>query len=104
MEAKQYTMIWAIVNKGYADAVMAAARSAGARGGTIINARGTGNLDIQKVLGFVIEPEKDVVLIITEESNSTEILRAINIQAGLTRDARGIAFAIPVDDVAGGSV
>lgn len=104
MGTQKYTMIWAIVNKGYADAVMAAARSAGARGGTIINARGTGNLDIQKVLGFVIEPEKDVVLIITEQSNANGILQAINIQAGLTRDARGIAFAIPVDEVAGGSV
>ncbi|HIU83123.1 MAG TPA: P-II family nitrogen regulator [Candidatus Faecicola pullistercoris] len=104
MNNEKYAMIWAIVNKGYADTVMSAARSAGAKGGTIVNARGTGDKDAEKVLGFVIEPEKDLVLIIAERSLQTEILKQINSAAGLSQDGKGIVFALPVDDVVGGSV
>ena len=42
MSASTHELISVIVNSGYADDVMAAARKVGAKGGTIINARGTG--------------------------------------------------------------
>ena len=58
-----YEMINVIVNKGYAEDAMAAARKAGAGGGTIINARGTAKEGDAKFLGIEIVPEKEMLLI-----------------------------------------
>ena len=38
-------VIFCIVNSGYSEAVMEAAKEVGARGGTVLNARGTASLD-----------------------------------------------------------
>jgi hypothetical protein len=96
-----FSLILAVVDRGFAAPVMAAARSAGARGGTIINARGTGNLDIEKFLGFVIEPEKEIILILTKKELRHEIMKAIYKTGGLATEGHGFAVALPVEEVAG---
>lgn len=98
---KEYVAIFAIVNSGFTDLVMDAARANGARGGTIINARGTGNKEIEKFFGVVITPEKEIVMILVPESISDAIITAINKQAGIDTKGQGIIFSLPVDDVAG---
>ena len=40
MKTENHEVIFAIVNSGYAEEAMAIAREQGARGGTILNARG----------------------------------------------------------------
>ena len=52
----KYVAIVCIVNLGFTDLVMSAAKAAGARGGTILNARGTGNKDIEKYFGVTVTP------------------------------------------------
>ena len=98
---KEYCMITAIVKKGFYEAAMSAARSAGARGGTVLNARGTGTAETTHFLGVAIEPEKEILLILTETSQRDEIMKAINRAVGLNTPGNGIAIALPVEDVAG---
>ena len=70
-------MITVIVNKGYADDVMFAARKAGATGGTVINARGTAREDDAKFFGVHIVPEKDMLVIVVEHDKKEAVLSAI---------------------------
>ena len=100
-EKSEYLGIYAIVNNGYTDLVMDAARSAGAKGGTIISARGTGNKEIEKFFGVVITPEKEIVLIIVKRELCDQVLSAINKEAGIYSKGQGIAFAVPVEEVVG---
>ena len=65
-----HEMILCIVNSGFSDAVMDTARELGARGGTVIHARGTAAKDAEKMFGITIQPEKEIVMILV----SSEIL------------------------------
>lgn len=96
-----YENIIAIVNSGYTDLVMNAAREAGARGGTIISGRGTGNKDIEKFYGIEISPEKEVVMILVPNSIKDDVMLAINKQAGMDTMGHGIAFSLPVSGLVG---
>jgi nitrogen regulatory protein PII len=96
-----YEMIMAIVNDGYTDLVMDAARKAGARGGTILTARGTGNKDIEKFFGVVITPEKQIVMILVPKDMKDAVIASVYKECGLNTKGQGIAFAMPVSDVIG---
>ena len=76
---------------------MHAARKAGAGGGTIINARGTGREEDVKFFGITIVPEKELVLILAEQEKAPRILEAIRATPCLTERGMGIAFCIGVE-------
>lgn len=99
--AKEYEMISCIVNSGFSESVMAAARSAGATGGTIIHARGTANKSAETKFGIVIHPEKDIVMILVDSDIRDDVLHALYKQVGLDTDGQGIAFSLPVTSVVG---
>ena len=80
---------------------MDAARAEGARGGTVINARGTADKNLEKKYGVAITPDKELVLIIVDKEIRDNVLTAIYKAAGLDTDGHGIAFSIPVSDVVG---
>ena len=90
-----------IVNIGYAEEVMSAARKFGARGGTVLNARGTASRDAEKFFGITVEPEKEIVLIVVPTECAEDILHALYKEVGLDTAGQGIAFALPVDSVVG---
>ena len=87
-----YEMINVIVNKGYAEDAMAAARKAGAGGGTIINARGTAKEGDAKFFGIEIVPEKEMLLIIVPKDKKDEIIKAISDLPCLNKAGSGILF------------
>ena len=87
-----YEMINVIVNKGYAEDAMAAARKAGAGGGTIINARGTAKEGDAKFLGIEIVPEKEMLLILVPKDKKDEIIKAISELPCLNKAGSGILF------------
>lgn len=91
-------MITVIVNKGYADDVMFAARKAGATGGTVINARGTAREDDAKFFGMHIVPEKDMLIIVVGHEQKEAVLSAIREVKCLKEPGMGIAFSSPVED------
>lgn len=98
---EKHVLICCIVDKGYSDLVMSAARENGARGGTVIGARGTGNDEIEKFYGVVIKPDKEIVLILVKDIDKEKILTAIGKECGLNTKGQGIAFALPVSDSVG---
>lgn len=101
MENKDYEVIIALVNQGFSETVMDAAREVGARGGTIVHARGTGNKEMEKKYGVIITPNKEMIIILVKKDIRDEVLTAIYKTAGLSTDGQGIAFALPVEAVAG---
>lgn len=96
-----HEMILCIVNSGFSDTVMDSAKQAGARGGTVINARGTAGKDAETFFGISIQPEKEAVIILVESAVRDDVLHALYKSAGLGTPAQGIAFSLPVDGVAG---
>ena len=96
-----YQLIMCIVNEGFADTVMDIAKENGARGGTIIGARGTANKEAERKFRITISPEKDIVMILVPTAIKDTILHALYKGAGLDTPSQGIAFALPVDNVIG---
>lgn len=96
-----YELIMCIVNQGFSEEVMAAARDCGARGGTVLNARGTAKEEAEKLFNITITPEKEIVMILAKTEVKEEILHAIYTKCGLKTPGQGIAFSIPVDNVVG---
>jgi nitrogen regulatory protein PII len=101
MEARQYDLIIAITDKGHSDHAMDAARTAGARGGTIIHSRGAGVEEAEKFFGLTIQPEKEILMIIVRHENRRAIMEAICHTPGFSKDAHGVVFSLPVDEVVG---
>lgn len=99
--ASQYSLIVTVVNRGYSDQVMKAAQLGGATGGTVLLSRGVGNHEVEKFLGFSIQPEKEVVLVLTEKEPKQEIMKAICQACGFCTPAKGLSFALPVDEAFG---
>ncbi len=97
MKDGTHTLISIIVNSGYADDVMAAARKAGASGGTIINARGTGKEDDAKFFGITIVPEKEMLLILAEKGKAAEIVDAVKSLPCLAAKGSGVTYCIDVE-------
>ena len=98
---KGYKCILAIVNNGFSEEAMEAARAAGAKGGTILHGRGTISKDAEKFFNITIHPEKEIVMILAKAEQIDDILKALYTAIGTTTDAQGIAFALPVDEVVG---
>ena len=96
-ETKQ-DLICVIVNKGYADDAMAAARKAGAGGGTVLNARGTACEDDQKFFGMHIVPEKEMLMIVTEHEKKASVIEAIRTLPCLEETGSGITFSAGVEN------
>ena len=99
--AYEYEMIVCVVNTGFSDAVMSAARACGARGGTVINARGTANPEAENFFKITIQPEKEAVMILVPAAIKDDVLHALYQKVGLQTPGQGIAMALPVDGVVG---
>lgn len=91
-----YNAIYTIVEKGNAEDVIEAAQKAGSRGGTIVNARGSGSEEARKVFNMFIEPEKEIVLIISEEKMTKDIVESIRKETGIEEQGKGIIFVTNV--------
>lgn len=98
---ENYEMILCVVNAGFSDEVMDAAREAGARGGTIMHARGTANKEAEAFFHITIQPDKDVVMLLVPASIKDSVLHAIYQSAGLKSEGQGIAFSLPVNKAVG---
>lgn len=94
-------MILTVVNKGEFETVMEAAKGAGATGGTMLHGRGLGGSEAEKFLGITINPEKDIVMILTPSANKHNIMKAINEALTIGKAGNGICFALPVNSAYG---
>ena len=98
---KSYKCVLAVVNNGFSEVAMDAAKACGARGGTILHGRGTASKDAEKFFNMTIQPDKEIVLILVESELVDGILKGLYTAIGSSTEAQGIAFALPVDEVIG---
>ena len=94
-------MIICIINAGFSETVMDAAKEAGAKGGTVIRGRGTANRDAEKIFQIAIQPDKEIVMIIVPEEIRDSVMKAIYDIAGIYKEGQGIVFSLPVKRTAG---
>lgn len=93
-----HQLIFAIVNAGYADDLMAAARAAGAGGGTILKARGTGTEEDAGFFGITIVPEKELLLVLAANDAAPAIFAAVRSAPCLAEPGSGIIFSVAAED------
>ena len=91
-------LVVCIINAGFSQNVVEVARNAGAKGGTIVRGRGTANPEAEEFFGLTIQPDKEVLLILVPADIKDNVLKAIYKEAGLDKEAQGIAFSLPVSN------
>ncbi len=101
MTERNYALITAIVNQGYSEEVMNAARSAGARGGTVIHSRRIMDEKTIATMGLGLQEEREMILIVADEEHKLPIMQAIGEQWGVRSEAKGVVLSLPIDNVIG---
>lgn len=97
----EYELLVVISNYGYNNLVMEAAREAGAGGGTVVHARGTGMERAEKFLGVTLAEEKEITFIVARAEKKNGIMSSIMEKAGMESKAKSILFSLPVTETAG---
>ena len=101
MKNTEREVLMVMAEQGCSEMVMDAARSAGARGGTVLRARGTGMERAERFLGITLSSEKDIIFIVVQTAHRDEIMNAIMRDAGAESRAKSIVFSLPVTATAG---
>ena len=101
MKTENHEVIFAIVNRGFSEEAMRIAREQGARGGTILNARGVANEKEAAFFGIAIHAEKEILMLVVDKAIRDNVLNALYQQMGMDKHAQGIAFSLPVSDAVG---
>lgn len=94
-------LIIVIADQGNIELIMDAAREAGAYGGTVIHARGTGMEKAEQFMGVSLAAEKEMIFIVAKKEQKNNIMKAIMEKAGMESRAKSIVFSLPVTDTAG---
>lgn len=101
VDTVEYQAIFTIVDKGLSDKVIDSAKSAGATGGTIIHGRGSGTSDKALLFNIEIEPEKEIVLILSQIINTDSITSSIRKDLQIDKPGKGIIFVLDVSRTLG---
>jgi len=91
-DVTMYQAITIIVDKGKAERVIEVAEKAGSTGGTIINGRGSGIHETSKLFLMEIEPEKEIVIILSKRENTEAIVSAIREDLKIDEPGHGIIY------------
>ena len=97
----KFELIVSICDRGHSDAIVAGAREAGAKGGTIIYGRGTSVHERDSIMGVSIEPEKEVIMTLTAKDKKHDIMQSICEHGNIDTPGAGICFSLPVNQVRG---
>jgi len=100
-ENTMYNAIFIVVDKGKAESVIEHASSAGARGATIINARGSGIHETSMLFSMTIEPEKEIILILSDNTITDSIVSSIRENMKIDEPGNGILFVLDVNKTYG---
>ena len=97
----EYQAIFTVVDKGRGQEVVDAATLAGAKGATIINARGSGIHETSKLFNMEVEPEKEMVLILAKHEIVPDVIQTISTKLDLEKPGNGILFVQEVHQTYG---
>ncbi len=100
-EQTPYVAILTAVAGGFSEEVVEAARSAGARGGTIMKGMRDGTHEISETLGVPLMEEQDFVLILVPREKKADVMNAITAKCGINTEAHGVVSAFALDEVFG---
>ena len=95
MTNEKQEMILCIVNSGFSDTVMNAARGEGAKGGTVFSGRGTANKEAEQFFGITVHPEKDIVMLLVPAKIKDKVLCNSARTTSRVRSATGILNLSP---------
>ncbi len=101
MMESEYSMFMAIVNQGFSEEIMDAARPVGDSGGTVFHSRRIGSEEAKKFWGISVQQEREIILIIARKEDKRAIMQAIGKQFGMQSEANGIVLSLPVDGITG---
>ena len=101
MTDNEYSMIMAIVNQGFSEDVMNAARPKGASGGTVFHSRRVRNEEAMKFWKISVQEEREIVIILAQKEDKKAIMQAIGENCGMESKAQGIILSLPVDGIVG---
>lgn len=101
MKTNNHEVIFTIVNAGFAEEAMRVAKEQGARGGTILNARGVVNENAAAFFGITLHSDKEILMMVVDKTIRDNVLNALYKEMGLGKKSQGIVFSLPVSDVAG---
>lgn len=101
MKSNPYEMIVCVVNAGFAVEAMETAKKAGAKGGTIVRARGTANPAAEEFYDIAIQPDKEMLWIVVPKEIKDDILHRLYQDVGLNTPGGGIAISLPVSNAIG---
>ncbi len=96
----KYKLVLSIVKRGFETEVLEAAKSVGTHGAILMQAKGVSKIQ-KRFLGFSVNPENTVVMILVKDELVVPTMKAIYSATDFTSEARGMCFAIPVSLVAG---
>lgn len=96
-----HDVIYVVLNRGYTEEVMDAARAVGAVGGTVLHAKGCGLEGAAKFFGVTIQPEKEMIMIVAKKEKVSLVMQEIADKTGPGTDASAVSFSIPVTNVMG---
>lgn len=94
------SLITCIVQRGYADDVVTAARGAGAQGATIYYGRGTGVRERLGILGLVVEAEKEIINIVVADDQLDYVFEKMYLAGKLDTPGMGVMYVTRLDKVA----
>ncbi|MGE4466848.1 P-II family nitrogen regulator [Sphaerochaeta sp.] len=100
VKSNTWDLVYIICASGFADDIMAAARKAGAKGGTIFEGRGTATADDIAFFSASLVPEKEMLMILLHHTERDSVLEAVSKLPFLQERGSGIAFSVPVQKVA----
>ena len=101
MSDNKFSLIAAIVNPGCSEDVMEIARSAGARGGTLLHSHRLGKQETVGFWGLSLNEEREIILIITSEETKLKIMQTISEKCGMHSEAQGVFLSLPVEAALG---
>jgi nitrogen regulatory protein P-II 1 len=96
-----YCAVMAVVPPDKEEAVVTAAKGAGATGATVMEARGTGMKEALSFFGLVLEGRYNCILSLVDENQVDAVLAAVTDAAQMAAPGNGIAFALPVMRIVG---
>lgn len=92
--------LFIIVNAGFSNEIIDIAREAGAKGATIINARGE-SASHHMFMGITVDSEKEVILSLVEAEVAEKVMAALSTRAGHQSPAHCVCFTMPVESMIG---
>jgi nitrogen regulatory protein PII len=93
-------LITCIVQKGQADALVKAARGAGAQGATVYYARGTGIREQLGLLSVAVDAEKEVVNIVVARDQVDRVFERVYLEGNLDAPGMGFIYVVPLEKAA----